>query len=161
VSASEPLDHLYALALRTLDEQERRAEALRGRLGPVLATAALGASLLSGPLLGGGEPVSVAGTLAAAAALAGLVVTIAAAFKLLRASGRVTFGTDVPHMVDVLDHDGALDDITAFYSTMIARLGEIAARDAAMLDRLGSTLTAMLCGILVMLCGLAFAAIVG
>ena len=49
-AVSEPLAHLYDLALRTLDEQERRAEALRGRLGP-LAAAALGVTLLSGPLV--------------------------------------------------------------------------------------------------------------
>jgi hypothetical protein len=44
---SEPLSRLYDLALRTLDDQERRADALRSRLGPVLA-AAVGAICCSG-----------------------------------------------------------------------------------------------------------------
>jgi hypothetical protein len=53
---SEPLVRLYDLALRTLDDQERRADALRSRLGPVLAAAALGVSVLSGPVVGGVHP---------------------------------------------------------------------------------------------------------
>jgi hypothetical protein len=60
---SEPLARLYDLALRTLDEQERRSDALHGRLGPVLAAAALGVTLLSGPVFGGEPPSRLIGKL--------------------------------------------------------------------------------------------------
>jgi len=115
---SQPLAHLYALALRALDEHDRRADALRGRLGPVLAAAALAASLLSGPVVGGTHPTSIVGKLALVVAVGGLLTTI-------------------------------------------LRLAEARDRHLAAYEHLAATFTAMLWGILVMLCGLALAAIVG
>jgi len=136
---SEPLAHLYALALRALDDQERRADALRGRLGPVLAAAALGTSLLSGPAVGGTSPGSLAGTLAAVLTIGGLVATPAAAAYVMGRRSRTT----------------------AFYETMISQLNSHRLRNVGAIDLLERAFTAMLCGILVMLCGLATATIVG
>ena len=158
---SEPLSRLYDLALRTLDDQERRADALRGRLGPLLAAAALGVTLLSGPVVGGTHPVSVAGKLALAAAVAGLFIAVCAATSLLRAGGRDASDIDIDALVEQLSGEGALDDLSAFYSTMIVLIGRVTTTDAALLDRLRTRFTAMLCGILVMLCGLALSALVG
>jgi hypothetical protein len=155
----EPLAHLYALALRTLDEQERRAEALRSRLGPVLAATALGTSLLSGPVVGGVHPGGVADTLAAAIVLVGLAVALAA---LTWSARRLTDAELDPRtLLATLERDGLLDDETRFHAAMIARLGDRAALTAGAVDRLASAFTAMMFGILVMLCGLALTAIVG
>ncbi len=49
----------------------------------------------------------------------------------------------------------------AFYETMIARLGDHIDHRTSTLEQLVAAFTAMLWGILVMLCGLALAAIVG
>jgi hypothetical protein len=161
VSASEPLAHLYDLALRALDEQERRTEALRGRLGPVLAAAALGASLLGVPSASGARPAIFVERLASLTALVGLMLTLGASAYLLRAGRRIGFDDDPTALAAVLARDGLLDDPDGFYAAMILRLGDHAARNTVVIERLLTAFTAMLCGILVMLCGLAAAAIVG
>jgi hypothetical protein len=84
---SEPLARLYDLALRTLDDQERRADALRSRLGPVLAAAALGVTLLSGPLVGGAPPITVAGKLMLVVSMGGLAAALLAAARILIVRG--------------------------------------------------------------------------
>lgn len=158
---SEPLARLYDLAVRTLDEHERRANALRGRLGPVLAAAALGASLLSGPLVGGERPATVIGTLVLAVAVGGLVVTVFAAFRLVAERRRPADRLDPRRLAAEFRSEGLLDDDNAFYSTMIGRIADLARRGDQAIDRLSRAFTAMLWGILVMLCGLALAALVG
>ncbi|HEX4805265.1 MAG TPA: hypothetical protein VFU94_05135 [Conexibacter sp.] len=157
----EPLARLYDLALRALDEHERRIAALRGRLGPVLAAAALGASLLSGPAIGGRQPATVGGKLAVALAVAGLLVTIAGAFRVLGMRRQPVEQIDPRRLSAELDDEGLLADEVDFYDAMILRLGEHVDRDAATVEKLATSFTAMLWGILVMLCGLTFAAIVG
>lgn len=158
---SQPLAHLYELALRTLDDQERRADALRGRLGPIIAAAALGVTLLSGPVIGGAHPGSVGGKLALLLAVGGLLLSTAAAFRLLGFGHRPSEALDPRHLTDDLVSGNQLDDEAAFYAAMVARIGkELDDRDDA-LDRLATTFTAMLWGILLMLCGLALAALVG
>ncbi len=158
---SQPLAHLYDLALRALDEQERRAEALRGRLGPVLAATALGASLLSGPLVGGERPASVAGVLALVVALVGLTTALAAARTLLTVAHRVSFDPNLQRLTAELDARRSLDDAQAFYVAMIGWLAVHQRANRHVLDRLEATFTVLLWGILVMLCGLAGAALVG
>lgn len=158
---SQPLARLYDLALRTLDEQERRVEALRGRLGPVLAAAALGTSLLSGPMVGGAHPATLGGKLCLAIAVGSLLVTVGAAFRLLVSRKRPVLDLDHRELATELARDGLLDDEAAFYTTMIARLGGQLKREAETSARLSTAFTAMLWGILVMLCGLALAALVG
>lgn len=158
---SQPLAHLYALALRALDEQDRRADALRGRLGPVLAAAGLGASLLSGPVAGATHSASIAGKGAIAMTVGGLLLMTTSAFRLLSVRHRLTDRIDPRRLTRELEQRGALDDEMAFYETMIARIGREVDRGALALQQLAAAFTAVLCGILMMLCGLAFAAIVG
>jgi len=158
---SEPLARLYDLALRTLDDQERRADALRGRLGPTLAAAALGVTLLSGPVVSGAHPVNALGKLALAIAVMGLLVTIGAAFNVLAARHRPDADLDPRELLNELATDGLLGDEADFYTEMISRLDDAQKRDADTIARLTTAFTAMLCGILVMLCGLALAALVG
>lgn len=154
---SQPLAHLYGLALRTLDDQERRADGLRSHLGPVLAAAALGVSLLTG----GERPTSVAGRFATTVAAGALLVAVTAAFRVLTTRQRATHGLDPRELAAALRRDDLLDDNTTFYATMIVRLGDRASRNALVIDRLANVFTIMVWGILVMLCGLALAAIVG
>ena len=157
---SEPLAHLYALALRALDEQERRADALRGRLA-VLAAAALGTSLLGGPIIGGDRPDTLAGTLALLVAVGGLVATLTAAAYVMGGRARTGYDADPDQLTNALRRVGALDDLTIFYETMIAQLSGHRLRNGTLIDRLERAVTAMMCGILVMLCGLATTTIVG
>jgi hypothetical protein len=158
---SESLARLYELALRTLDDQERRADALRGRLGPVLAAAALGVTLLSGPVVGGDPPASVVGKVTLIVAVGGLFAAVIAAASILRARRPTFANLNVRALAELLTHDGVLDELPTFYSTMIARLSRVAVHNVALLDRLQAQFTVMLGGILVMLCGLALAALVG
>ena len=158
---SEPLSRLYDLALRTLEDQERRADALRSRLGPVLAAAALGVTLLSGPLVGGVRPATVIGKLALVVAVVSLFVVITAGFRLLRAPNYRIDALVPDNLTRELRRDGLLGEEDAFYSTMIVRLADQADLNADGIERLMRSFTAMLWGILVMLCGLALAALVG
>jgi hypothetical protein len=158
---SEPLAHLYALALRALEEQERRAEALRGRLGPVLAAAALGASLLGGPEAPSAPRSAAAGAVPIALTLVGLGATLAAVAYVMSAGRRMPHGPDAQRLTTALASTGALDEPTRFYPVMIEHLHRHAAENRALFDRLHAAFTAMLCGILLMLCGLALAALVG
>jgi hypothetical protein len=158
---SQPLARLYDLALRALDEQERRADALRGRLAPVLAAAALGASLLSAPVVGGAHPASAAGKAAIAASTASLLVAAAAAFRVL-AERRLSIDRLDPHALMVeFRASEMLDDEAAFYATMLARLRDHFGYNAVAIERLAAAFTVMLWAILVMLCGLTVAVIVG
>jgi hypothetical protein len=158
---SEPLSRLYDLALRALEEQERRADALRGRLGPTLAAAALGASLLSGPLVGGARPATFAGGLALVVAVGGLAVAVAAAGRMLAGRRGPTDALNALDLVEDLRRGDLLADEAAFYEAMITRLAERAESASEASDRLATTFTAILWGILVMLCGLGLAALVG
>jgi hypothetical protein len=157
---SQPLAHLYDLALRALDEQERRVDAVRGRIGPVLAAAALGTTLLSGPVLGRGRPAGVAGTVAIAIAAVGLLVTLGAAAYLLGTKRIASFDADVRALATSYRDSGLLDDLTVFYPAMIASLGGQRGENELGIQLLHRAFTCMWCGILVMHCGLALAAIV-
>jgi len=156
-----PLAQLYDLALRALDEQDRRADALRGRLGPVLAAAALGASLLSGPVIGGAHPASAGGKLGLAVAICGLLLETAATFRLLTMRRGPLDDIDVRRLATDLQSLGVLDDEGEFYEAMIIRICERIDRRANAVEETAASFTAMLWGILLMLCGLALAAIVG
>lgn len=158
---SEPLARLYDLALRALDDQERRADALRGRRGPTLAAAALGVTLLSGPLVGGARSATPLGTLAPVLAVGGLLVSTAAAFRILGTRRRPSATIDPRLLAVKLAEQHQLDEPRLFYAGMINRLGAALDYHAEILARLERTFTAMLCGILVMLCGLAIRAVVG
>jgi hypothetical protein len=64
-SVPAPLAHVYDLALRALDEQERRVAELRGRLTPVLAGGGVGVTLLAPAALMGESPLIVVPSLVA------------------------------------------------------------------------------------------------
>lgn len=157
---TQPLAHLYDLALRSLDEQDRRADALRSRLGPVLAAAALGASLLSGPVIGGRHPATIVGRLALAVAVVGLVVMAVGVVRLLGVGRSVPY-VDPHALATEFRRAGLLGDEASFYEMMIVRLRERLVHRERANKQLAASFTVMLWGILVMLCGLGLAAIIG
>ncbi|HEX4804852.1 MAG TPA: hypothetical protein VFU94_03030, partial [Conexibacter sp.] len=107
------------------------------------------------------HPASVVGKLAIAVAIGGMVAMTAGAFRLLSARRRAPDRLDPRELIATLQRDDALDREAAFYETMIVRIGAHVDAATGALERLTASFTAMLWGILVMLCGLALAAIVG
>ncbi len=127
----------------------------------MLAAAALGVTLLSGPVIGGAHPAGAAGKLALAAAVGGLFVMVTGAIRLLGVCRRPVEGPDPQQLTAELKRGGMLDDEAAFYESMIARLGDRRKAVEIAFEHLDTSFTAMVWGILVMLGGLALAAIVG
>lgn len=154
-----PLADLYALALRTLDAHERRAGELRSRVAPVLAAGGLGVTLLSGPAFAGASTRAPA-LAALVIALAGLCVALSGATALLlRRSFVVDF--DAAEIAGRIEAEGMAGDHDAFATEMIAATTEqltALKRDVELLHR---RFTVIVYGMLVTLCGLAVAALVG
>jgi len=94
-------------------------------------------------------------------AVGGLAVAVAATGRMLAGRRDLTDLLEPRDLVEDLRRHDLLDDEAAFYKTMITRLARASesARDAV--DRLAALFTAILWGILVMLCGLGLAALVG
>jgi uncharacterized integral membrane protein len=161
VPTAQPLAHLYDLALRDLDDHKRRADAVRGRLGPVLAATTLGVTLLTGPLVASAHPGTSLGKLALAVAVGSLLVVVVSAFRLLTERRQPIDDLDPYAWMIEFRARGLLDDEDLFYTTTITRMRNHVDQNAAAVKRLAKTFTAMSCAILVMLCGLALAAIVG
>lgn len=154
-----PLTHLYALALRALDAHERRAAELRARLAPVLAAAAAGLALLAAPsapaLATGGR----ATALALVLAVAGLLTTVLAAWKMLTHRPQRN-PLNARALLDDAETDGSIKDETSFLRWMIEAVGQREDDAETEVNWLGRQFTAVMGGILVMLCGLAIAALV-
>jgi hypothetical protein len=156
---SAPLAHLHALAQRTLDAHERRAGELRARLAPVLAASVAGAVLLSPPAL---AAVHSGGPLSTAAFLLTVALALVTVISMGRFLGRRLHAERmqpdrIRHLLEA--HD-ALDDESSFHHAMTMIFGKacgIAAREA---DALHRQFTAIMWGILVVLCGLALTAVV-
>jgi hypothetical protein len=156
----EPLARLYDLALRSLEEQERRASELRSRLAPVIAAGGLGTTLLAGPVFRAGHRHGWIELMATAVALLGLLGALGGAAFLLR--GRIfTEELDPEESMERLARTGALHDADDFYASIIAALSSRRASAQEAVQRLETAFTVTLCGILVELCGFAAAAIVG
>lgn len=73
----------------------------------------------------------------------------------------ISFDIDPSSLAQALDDAGALDDELGCYRIMLGRLALVTEQNADMVNRLAQEITRMLWGILVMLCGLALAALVG
>lgn len=154
-----PLGHLYDLALRALDAQERRVAELRGRLAPVLAAAGIGTTLLSGPAIGAVSAGGALSHVALAVALVGLVVALGAATHLL-ASRKAPREVDLLVVKGALRARGGIADETTYFELMISALAIRHVRNERVVRHMHAVFTVMLCGILVELCGLALAALV-
>jgi hypothetical protein len=155
---SEPLAHVYELALRALDEQERQVVELRSRLAPVLAAGGLGITLLARPASKSGSAGGLIGTIAAIGAVLGVTVAVVAATRLL-ISRRLAFGVDAPSAIDIIERRG-VTDMRDFYAAMIAVFDERRHQNHVVIERLQTTFTFMVCGMLAGVCGLALAAAV-
>ena len=148
----EPLAHVYDLALRALDEQERRVTQLHARITPVLAAGGVGITLLTGPAFKGVHPAGATETTAVTVGLAGIAVSVAAAAYLLLAA-RLSFGLDAPSATAVAQQHGPHE----FLSAIAVILDEQRLENLAFIERLQGAFTVMVCGMLVGVCGLAIA----
>lgn len=154
----DPLAHVYDLALRALDEQERQVVELRSRLAAAMAGVGLIASLLIRPALHHDRgPVLPHGILVGSG-LVGMGVAAFSAMYLL-GSAHLWFGVDATLAADVIRRSG-VGDVEGFYLSMIRVLDERRLHNLAVLRRLEVAFTVMLCGILVAVCGLVAALVV-
>lgn len=154
-----PLADLYALSLRTLEAHERRASELRARITPVLAAGGLGVTLLAGPGFAAAStrPMSLAALLLA---LSGLCTALSGAMALLlRRSYIADF--DTTGIASRLERDEATDDRDAHAKEMIATVSEQLTELKHDTELLHRRFTVIVYGMLVTLCGLAVAALVG
>ena len=111
-----PIDRIYQLALRALDEQERQVGDLRGRLAPVVAAGGLGLTLLARPVFAGQHPDGLWEILTAIIGITGAALLVVAAAYVLR-SRPLAFSVDpeatlaAAREADVLDfHLGEAGD---------------------------------------------------
>lgn len=86
---------------------------------------------------------------------------LTAAFRVLRVGKRTADLIDPRQLAGELGDAGLLAKGADFYDAMIVRIGKHIDNRTAAAEELATSFTAMLCGILLMLCGLAFAALVG
>jgi len=155
---SERFSRVYDLAMRALDEQERRVEQLHARLAPVLAAGGLGITLLARPAFHGPHPTGPVETTSVIVALTGIAVAVAATAYVLLAS-RLSFEPNVLSSTAVARRHTAAD-LDQFYLVMTALLDEQRIRNRPSIERLQGAFTVTLCGMLVGVCGLAIAAAV-
>lgn len=148
----EPFVHVYDLALRALDEQERRVAQLHARITPVLAAGGVGITLLTGPAFEGARPIGVVEICSVGVGLAGIAVGVAAAAYLLLATP-LSFGLDAASATAVAqEHDQG-----SFLSAIAILLDERRLENLPCIERLQGAFTVMVCGMLVGVCGLAMA----
>jgi hypothetical protein len=144
----DPLAHVYDLALRALDEQERQVIELRSRLAPVLAAGGIVATLLSRPALHrphGAGPVHVAFI---AIGFLGVAITALMAGYLLL-SRPLSFGADAS-----VAWRCAVSDTETYYASMIRMLDRRRLQNIPIIKRLHGAFAVMLCGMLFAVCGL-------
>jgi hypothetical protein len=144
----DPLAHVYDLALRALDEQERQVVELRGRLAPLLAAGGIVATLLSRPALHHSHDAGALHSVLVAAGLLGLSITVLMAAYLLL-SRPISFGVDAS-----VAWRCAVGDADAFYVAMVRMLDRRRMQNVPVIRRLHGAFTAMLCSMLFGVCGL-------
>lgn len=91
---------------------------------------------------------------------AGLVEHPARPARTRSTRNALSFEVDPGKLAQTLD-EAVLEDERRYYHVMLGRLSYAGERNADVLDRLTRDITRMLWAILVMLCGLALAALVG
>ena len=152
-----PVERIYDLALRSLDEQERQVEELRGRLAPVVAAGGLGITLLARPIFAGSHPAGVWEVAATVVGMAGAAVVMLTVAFLLR-SRPMAFSVDAGAALDAAREVRLLDDASEFDEAMARALAERRAGNAPIVERLHMAFTAALSALLVELGGLSAAA---
>jgi hypothetical protein len=152
-----PIERIYDLALRSLDEQERQVGDLRGRLAPVVAAGGLGITLLARPVFAGSHPDGVSEVMATVLGLAGAAVLVLAAAHVLRPRP-MAFSVDAQAALDAARTADVLDTSTEFDEAMARALANRRAGNAPIVDHLHQAFTVALLGLLVELVGLSSAA---
>lgn len=160
---SLPIERVYELALRALDEQERQVNDTRGRIPPVLAAGGLGVTLLAKPIFHEGHPTGFGEVGAVVVGLLGSGVLVVASVALLR-STRMAFSVNAPRLLQaareagVIDGDGHSQDEAAFHEATALALAERRAGNDSIVVRLTRWLDIALVALVVELVGLASAA---
>jgi hypothetical protein len=154
---SAPIERIYDLALRSLDEQERQLGELRGRLAPVVAAGGLGITLLARPVFRGSHPEGPWEVMATIVGLAGAAVLLFAVAYLLR-SRPMAFSVDAVAALDAAREADLIDDAGEFDEAMARALAERRAGNAPIVERLHTAFTTALYGLLFELGGLSAAA---
>lgn len=152
-----PIERIYDLALRSLDEQERQLGDLRGRLAPVVAAGGLGITLLARPVFAGSHPDGFWEVTATITGLAGAALLVLAVAYLLR-SRPLAFSVDAAAALDATRDADLLADAAEFEEAMARALAERRAGNAPIVERLHRAFTITLYGLLVELGGLSAAA---
>lgn len=131
-----PIERIYELALRALDEQERWVTQVRGGMPAILATAGIGLSLLAPPAFDSGHPRGVLEVAAVALGVLGAVAVVGGAVVVLRPLG-ISFTMIPLSLLASLGHH-ELDDEPAFYEAATGALADRYRRN----DRMGAWLLA-------------------
>jgi len=155
----EPRERIYELALRALDEQDRRVDDLRGRLAPVLAAGGVGLTLFTQPVFSGDHPSSTVELVATIVGLLGAVMLVLASAYVLRPR-RLAFSVNARATLDAIRDRAAnmLEDNDLYHETMIATLTRRREGNQPIVDRLHAAFSVGLLGLLFELGGLSLAA---
>lgn len=155
----EPRGRIYELALRALDEQDRQVDALRGRLAPVLAAGGVGLTLLTRPVFAGDHPSGVLELGATIVGIVGAIVLVLASAYVLHPR-RLAFSVHASDALEAIRERDAtvLEDEDRYYETMIVALARRRDGNQPIVDRLHTSFSVALLGLLAQLSGLALAA---
>lgn len=157
-----PIERIYELALRALDEQERQINDARASVPPLLAAGGLGATLLAQPAFGGGHPRGPWELTAVAVGLLGAAFLICAVLVLLRSTS-IAFSVDAPRMLAVAPDTAGLGTRVAwteqqFYEVTARSLARRRGANVPTVKRLRTALDLALFALAIELVGLASAA---
>ncbi|HWK29223.1 MAG TPA: hypothetical protein VNS09_21855 [Solirubrobacter sp.] len=156
---SEPRARIYELALRSLDEQDRQVGDLRGRLAPVLAAGGVGLTLLARPVFAGEHPSGVLEIAATSIGLLGALVLVLAGAYVLHPR-ELAFSLNARATLDAIRgrDPELLEDDDLYCETMIATFTRRRDGNQPIVDRLHTSFSIALLGLLAELGGLALAA---
>jgi hypothetical protein len=155
--ASDPLAHVYDLALRALAEQERQVAAIQSRLTPALAAGGLAVTLLA-PVAHRHSTAGALGVSGCGVAAAGLAVVVLAALYLLLPRS-LSFGISASYALGFVRLPAIALGETLLGSLILA-LDERRSANVPSITKMHLAFTVMLCAMLVALCGLALLALV-
>lgn len=151
-----PIERTYELALRALEEQERRVEQARASVPPLLAAAGIALSLLTAPAFAGKHPEGLLEVAAVSVGVLGAAIVVAAGTVLLRPT-RVAFNVDAQRLLRALDATAATGEWD-FYANVADAMAHRRADNEIASERLLMTLDVALTGLLLELLGLALGA---
>lgn len=150
-----PIERIYDLALRSLDEQERQLQDLRGRLAPVVAAGGLGITLLARPVFERSHP---EGLWEVTTAVVGLAGAGGSFWRSPTCFARGRSPIDAEATLDAARDADLLAEANEFDEAMARALAERRVGNAPIVGRFQRAFTIALSGLLIELAGLSAAA---